>query len=146
MTDNSIAPGPDSGNRKGAGAPKGNRNALRHGLRSAAEVQRRRSFRAYVRGIRAVEEAARGLRGAPPDYLARFDALGLLVQHADIALNAVVESLRIAKPLTIHQDCPQTEAQSAVRRERSDEVHLVQPDALALPAGGLPREAPLGLG
>ena len=40
-TNNFIAVGPDSGNRKGAGARPGNRHALRHGLRSAEHRARR---------------------------------------------------------------------------------------------------------
>jgi len=44
-----AARGPDCGNRKGAGAPKGNRNALRHGRRSALHAERQRQLKTVRR-------------------------------------------------------------------------------------------------
>jgi hypothetical protein len=44
-TNNYVAEGPVSGNRKGAGARKANRNALRHGMRSARWRRHRRQVR-----------------------------------------------------------------------------------------------------
>src|SRR6185437_6978646 len=51
-----------------------------------------------------------------------------------------------AKFLTIDQDCSAKSAQSAAAREQRHEIHLVQPDAVALSAGRFPGEESLGLG
>lgn len=42
---------------KGSGAPKGNRNALKHGLYTGAALERDRRARALLRQIREVLEA-----------------------------------------------------------------------------------------
>ena len=82
-------PGPDRGNRKGAGAPRGNCNAFRHGNRSAAM----RAFRVEVRLA-----------------LARFE-VSLRIARAELARRQVAEAMSrrklraFAKPLTIDQDC-----------------------------------------
>jgi hypothetical protein len=71
-TDNYVAqPGPDRGNRKGAGAPKGNRNSFRHGNRSAEVRAEMHAFRLAVRLALARFEldlrTARAELAPPPD-------------------------------------------------------------------------------
>jgi len=47
---NYVAPkGPDAGNAKGAGAPKGNRNAWKHGRYAAETLKARRLVNAFVK-------------------------------------------------------------------------------------------------
>src|SRR5580698_1480129 len=121
-TDNYIAVrGPDRGNGIGAGAPKGNRNALRHGRRGREYIETRRVLRKFCRDARAIAKLVTDTlkAGARPDPA----ALRPLVQDALLSLRKP----GIAKPLTIHQDC--------AGQERDHEIHLVQPDAVALSAG-----------
>src|ERR1700687_1144452 len=60
--------GPNRGNRKGAGARRGNSNALRHGMRSAAHRERRAELRNLLANARALRARmlalARTLRAA----------------------------------------------------------------------------------
>ena len=55
-TDNYLARAP-----RRPGAPKGNRNALRHGKRSAAWIARRRALRTQLRELRELLGCARDL-------------------------------------------------------------------------------------
>lgn len=55
-TNNSVAQ-----RRRGPGAPRGNRNALRHGRRSAAYLERRRLYRAELRELMALAEGFKAL-------------------------------------------------------------------------------------
>jgi hypothetical protein len=145
-TDNYIAArGSDHGNRKGAGAPKGNRNALRHGRRSALHAERRRLLKTVCRRTSEISTLIGTMLAAGVNPGAHEDLIIALSREATLSLRKF-QAARIAKPPAIHQDHGEVRPQDAARREQAHEIHLVQPDAVAVPAGRFPGEEPLGLG
>lgn len=65
--------------RRGPGAPKGNRNALRHGRYTAAHLARVRARRAELRQLKALAAGFKAL-GAEPELLAEFASRIALAQ------------------------------------------------------------------
>src|ERR1700749_3807570 len=142
---NNFIAGPARGNRKGAGAPKGNRNARTHGMRSAVFVARRRAARDLIRASKEFANGTCVMVDAGVDPNAHCELFEALVAQSRLSLRKL-EGARIAKGLTNDQNFPEQSTKSAEYRETRDEIHLVQPDAVAVSAGRLPGEEPLGVG
>jgi hypothetical protein len=116
---NNFVAAPARGNRKGAGAPKGNRNAETHGLRNAAA----RAQHVVVRDVHRRISEIMTLAGAM--YYARTPAheqavlLRALLAEARLSLRKLPD-WRIAKELTKDQNFQDQSAESAGHRERRD--------------------------
>ncbi|MEI9928997.1 MAG: hypothetical protein WDM89_00145 [Rhizomicrobium sp.] len=134
-----------NGNRKGAGAPRGNRNAQTHGCRSATFVARRRAARDLIRASKEMAKWMSVMVDAGVDPNAHPELFEALAAQSHLSLRKL-EDTRIAKELTNDQNFPDESTKSAAYRETRDEIHLVQPDAVAVPAGRLPGEEPFGVG
>ena len=74
---------------RGAGAPRGNQNARKHGFYAQESYRKRDEWRATAHPVRSIDEVIACLRISIADAVSREDDLAIVARGVDILIRAV---------------------------------------------------------